>query len=1004
MQFVLDFDWGSTELGPISSWPPELRRMTNILMSDPRPAAMYWGKKRIMMYNEPYVVVTGQRHPGMMGKTFSEAWAEIAGDFISAFDTACETGKSYTVDHARFYIQRHGYLEETYYSISIIPFSLEHGQVGFYNPVVDTTRQVITDRRMAFLLRLGQLIASSREPKDFWRQLLLGLEADHLDLPFAILYSAGADVNETLSESSEQSQNLKNWALEGLVRVSGSCLSILNRISTEREMEQLLPDFFDIVRSESATLLTSENGLLPDWMTKEIRVNDGEHACESAVFLPIRSTTDNVLGWLLLGLNPRKQFDDDYKAFIELLSRQLATSMASAVLFEEEIRRGRIAAEQAAQDRTFLSNKLAVQTHEALETETRFRRMADMAPVGMFHIDRTGALLYANNNYYTMTGHPRGVVYPMSWYNVIAEIDHPLMDQEWAKLLSGEPVSFELRLRPPFVAEELVGGEKVEGQTWIIAAAYPEQAEDGTVTGILGCLTDISRQKWMEGFQTRRMLEAVELKRQQENFIDMTSHEMRNPLSAIVQCADWIVTSLLEFQGDSKNVTIPREVVDGYADAAQTVVLCAQHQKRIIDDILTLSKLDSDLLLITPVEVQPIAVVQSALKMFDGGLQKSDMELRFCVDHSYQKLAVDWVKLDPSRLLQVLINLITNAIKFTQTEPQRKISVRMAASTEPPLDKDGIEYLPRDSNRKDLSLGTAWGTGEMIYLYVEVQDTGRGLEDHERALLFKRFSQTSPRTHVQYGGSGLGLFISRELTELQGGQIGVSSQAGVGSTFAFFVRARRCSPPETPRPISTHPVDMKAQSKIINPAALAKIQSGGDPTTLSEKKVPVVPPAPKHVLIVEDNIVNQKVLSKQLRSAGCIVHVTNHGREALSFLSTTRFWSSLSPPGIELSVVLMDLEMPVMDGLTCVREIRKLQQEGVIRGHVPVIAVTANARSEQIALAKEAGMDCVVTKPFRIPELLPEIERQLKRCREMEEGRERPDLGGLERSASAPPC
>jgi hypothetical protein len=98
------------------------------------------------------------------------------------------------------------------------------------------------------------------------------------------------------------------------------------------------------------------------------------------------------------------------------------------------------------------------------------------------------------------------------------------MDIEWSELLGGETVSFELRLRRSFVAEEFVSGEKVEGSTWIIAAAYPECLEDGTVVGILGCITDISRQKWMEGFQTRKMMEAVELKRQQENFIDMTSH------------------------------------------------------------------------------------------------------------------------------------------------------------------------------------------------------------------------------------------------------------------------------------------------------------------------------------------------------------------------------------------------------------------------------------------------------------------------------------------------
>jgi hypothetical protein len=150
------------------------------------------------------------------------------------------------------------------------------------------------------------------------------------------------------------------------------------------------------------------------------------------------------------------------------------------------------------------------------------------------------------------------------------------MDQEWEKLLRGESVSFELRLRRPFIAEELIAGEKVEGFTCLIVATYPEKAEDGTVTGILGCLTDISRQKWVEEFQTRRMLEAVELRRQQENFIDMTSQyahflsassitnnlhsEMRNPLSAIVQCADWTGTSLAEFDDGAKAYQSSNEI------------------------------------------------------------------------------------------------------------------------------------------------------------------------------------------------------------------------------------------------------------------------------------------------------------------------------------------------------------------------------------------------------------------------------------------------------------
>jgi CheY-like chemotaxis protein len=448
----------------------------------------------------------------------------------------------------------------------------------------------------------------------------------------------------------------------------------------------------------------------------------------------------------------------------------------------------------------------------------------------------------------------------------------------------------------------------------------------------------------------------------------------------------WIGTSLSEFDGGAKDVLIPREILDNYVDAGQTIVLCAQHQKRIIDDILTLSKLDSDLLAITPVEVQPISVIQNALRMFDNELQKSDMELRFRVEPSFQNISVDWVKLDPSRLLQIFINLITNAIKFTQTESNRKIVISLGASLEQPRSHDGLQYLPRSMQHKDQTAG--YDNEDTIYLSVEVHDSGRGLDDNERNLLFKRFSQASPRTHVQYGGSGLGLFISRQLTEIQGGQIGVASEAGVGSTFAFYIRTRRCAASEDPK--LTPQVDMRAQSRIITPAALERIKNG----PALAKKAPV---SPKHVLIVEDNIVNQKVLSKQLRSTGCIVNVANHGGEALSFLATTPFFSPSNTT--KLDIILMDLEMPVMDGLTCVKEIRELEARGEIRQHVPVIAVTANARSEQIATAKEAGMDAVVTKPFRIAEVVVEMDRLLRRVAGLGV-----DVEVEERSASAPPC
>lgn len=202
------------------------------------------------------------------------------------------------------------------------------------------------------------------------------------------------------------------------------------------------------------------------------------------------------------------------------------------------------------------------------------------------------------------------------------------------------------------------------------------------------------------------------------------------------------------------------------------------------------------------------------------------------------------------------------------------------------------------------------------------------------------------------------MFISRELVELQGGEIGVSSESGRGSTFAFYVEARRSSaPPKDPEdPLNPtqvrkgsgpkngrQPKHSRSASDLIDPVSALATE---DRTLQS----------PLKVLIVEDNLVNQKVLAKQLQKLSCVVHLANHGGEALDRLMNSRFWKGKENSGTELDVILMDLEMPVMDGLTCTRKIRELQIEKSLVKHVPVIAVTANAREEQISLTRQAGV------------------------------------------------
>lgn len=128
------------------------------------------------------------------------------------------------------------------------------------------------------------------------------------------------------------------------------------------------------------------------------------------------------------------------------------------------------------------------------------------------------------------------------------------------------------------------------------------------------------------------------------------------------------------------------------------------------------------------------------------------------------------------------------------------------------------------------------------------------------------------------------------------------------------------------------------------------------------------------VLIVEDNFLNQRVISRQLQKLGCNIHVANHGLEALEFLKTTIFWASNDDSfATRLSVILMDIEMPIMDGITAIREIRRIERSGELKAHVPVIAVTANARGEQLKEALEAGMDDSITKPYQVAQIMAKM-------------------------------
>lgn len=614
--------------------------------------------------------------------------------------------------------------------------------------------------------------------------------------------------------------------------------------------------------------------------------------------------------------------------------------------------------------------------------------------------DDQGRIIYGNDVYREYVPGSGDATVPQPWWDVIPESHTSLARDAYRRLMEEhEKVTFEI----PFRKVDKDSGSVTDETRWVLISAYPELDEHGQVAYMTGCLTDINHLKLAEQIQGARALDAEESKRKLEHFIDMTSHEMRNPLSAIVHSAEEILSSLCGDRAQELANTATADAVE----AAETIIHCADHSTRIVDDILLVSKLDSGLLNITPTVVQPAVAIKQALKMFDGEMKAADINRSFTVDESFSALKIDWLLVDINRVLQVFVNLITNAIKFTRPEDVRRIDTCIKASSEKPHNDDianGVHFLDPQT---EPSMATNIGD-EVIYIRIEVSDTGCGLTETEQGNLFQRFSQAGKRTHIKYGGTGLGLFISRQLCEMQGGQIGVRSAPKQGSTFSFYVMAHRAAPPvpviKSGRSIESLPESkldtsqqkdtetpqeqprMGTKRSTTAPASQLQANTKAGPSNESREvrslspeshwpvhhspseKSSTVPTQQPTILLVEDNIINQKVVAKKLRAQGYTVLVANHGLEALNHISESSLWSGSTKTATTISLILLDMEMPVMDGLSCIRRIRESEECGEISCHIPVIAVTANARQEQINQAKDAGMVCTVRSRLQEPE------------------------------------
>lgn len=492
--------------------------------------------------------------------------------------------------------------------------------------------------------------------------------------------------------------------------------------------------------------------------------------------------------------------------------------------------------------------------------------------------DTKGSIEYVNPKFVQVTGYERTETFGMTPRILKSgETSRESYDELWKTITSGEEW------------QGIFHNKKKNGEFyWAAASISPVKGPDGSITNFVGIQEDITALKLFE-HELKKAKEAAESANQaKSDFLASMSHEIRTPMNAIIGMAELLLDGPLD--------TEQNKYVETLRSASENLL-------NIINDILDISKIEAGYLELesTPFDLKRLIDESRDIMSIRTCEKGIDLICRIMPDVPVHMVG------DPGRLRQVLLNLIGNAVKFTETG---EIVLEAAL-----IEKDGPSATIRFS----------------------IRDTGIGIPEEKIDRIFEKFTQADSSTTRKYGGTGLGLAISKRLVELMGGKIWVSSNVGVGSTFFF-----------------TASLGLQAEEGMSS-VPTVETASPGHAIAAPDGERPL------RILLVDDSADNRLLIQSFMKKTPFNIDIAENGSVALEKFK-----------GSGYDIVLMDIQMPVMDGYETTRQIRQWELSNGLKA-TPVLALTAYALHEEILKSHDAGCNGHLTKPIKKAELLDAI-------------------------------